>query len=377
MSLGKLLIVWPVLGFLWQAEPQPNEKPNSSSEPALYEVRLTDGSTVKIRLLTAEIEIATQYGTLKVPVVDVRRIDIGLRYPEGVEKRVEAAVAQLGSQDFRARESAGSELLRLKEFAYRPVKRALKSEDAEVRRRATDLVRELEERVPGERLELRDEDVIVTARFPIVGRIQTPVLKGSSAVFGEFQLRLTDTRQVRSTAAEKETEITVDAGRFAAPSLNEWFESSFVVEKGATLRLRADGSVNLNPQQGNFFTGPNGSAQFGNQGTDGHFMPGTLIGRIGRRGPSFKVGSQYEDKAKETGRLYFRISPGPWGQQAMGSYTVTASTELDLTGPSSKAAEPAPPGSTAPANQPGAVRPTVPRGQRNLDRVRNSKDPLQ
>src|SRR5207244_2819268 len=140
----------------------------------------------------------------------VRKIEVGFRYPEGVEKRVEAAVARLGAADFKAREAAGAELLRLKELAYPALKRALKSEDQEVKRRAEELVKEMEEKVPPEALRQRDQDVVFTAHFPVAGRIKAVALKGRSPVFGELQLQLADARQVRSLAAGGDVEVTVD-----------------------------------------------------------------------------------------------------------------------------------------------------------------------
>src|SRR5436309_1651496 len=93
MSFAKALPFVPVFGLVALLTPLPGEPQKPKGETELYEVRLADGSVVKMRLLTEEIEVATRYGTLKVPMADIRRIDIGFRYPEGTEKRIEAAVA--------------------------------------------------------------------------------------------------------------------------------------------------------------------------------------------------------------------------------------------------------------------------------------------
>jgi hypothetical protein len=163
---------------------------------------MADGRQLNMHLLTEAIEITTRYGKLKVPVADIRRIDIGLRYPEGLKARVEAAVTRLGDTDFKAREAAGAELLRLKELAYPALKQATKSADLEIRRRAADLMRKLEDTVPGEQLRVGEDDV-VTAQFPIVGKIEGLVLKGHSPASGEVQVRLADARRVRSVMFER------------------------------------------------------------------------------------------------------------------------------------------------------------------------------
>src|SRR5438105_4542362 len=114
-SAAPALLLILLLGLLTPAAGEPEKVPPDSKG---HEVRLADGSIMKLRLLTEEIEISTRYGDLKVPIGDVRRIDLGFRYSEGAEKRIEAAVAALGAGDFKARESAAAELLRLKELAY-------------------------------------------------------------------------------------------------------------------------------------------------------------------------------------------------------------------------------------------------------------------
>jgi hypothetical protein len=164
------------------------------------------------------------------------------------------------------------------------------------------------------------------------------------------RVQLADLRQVRSLAGSGTVEVSVDAARWAAPSQDQWLETEIEVEKGAPLKLRAAGMINLNPQNGNqFMSGPDGSQQFGRNGP---YAPGALIGRIGRHGQDFQIGSRYEGEASASGRLYLRVAPSPWGQMAAGSYTVTASTELGLGALAEAADRPAP----ARAVPPGKAR---------------------
>jgi hypothetical protein len=113
-------------------------------------------------------------------------------------------VARLGDADFKVRDAASEELRRLKERAYPALKQAANSADEEVKRRAAELVRELEDKLPAEQLEIRDHDVLVTPLFPIAGRIEERALKVQSPVFGEVQIPLADIRQVRSLTADSE-----------------------------------------------------------------------------------------------------------------------------------------------------------------------------
>jgi hypothetical protein len=77
------------------------EKPEKPRPDAgLYEISFNDGRQVELRLLTEAVEITTRYGKLKVPLADVRRIELGARHPEEARKQAEAAVARLGADDF-------------------------------------------------------------------------------------------------------------------------------------------------------------------------------------------------------------------------------------------------------------------------------------
>src|SRR5262245_61604781 len=139
----------------------PGTKPDSNA----VEVRFADDSTVKMTLQTATIEVVTRYGKLTVPVSELRRIDFGLRVPEETTRRIDAAVALLGSKDFKQRESAVAELVGLRELAYPAVQKASRSTDLEVSRRAKEVLKSIAEVVPEERLHLPRYDTVVTLDF--------------------------------------------------------------------------------------------------------------------------------------------------------------------------------------------------------------------
>jgi hypothetical protein len=163
---------------------------------------LTEGSLIDVQPLAKEFEIITAEGKKQVSIADVRRIEFGLRYPRGVENQVQAAVTRLGDADFQTRENAGKELLRLKVLAYPALKRALRSEDPETKRRAAELVRRLEGQIPDDVAGIRDQDVIVTPRASIMGRIEGPVLRVRSQILGEGQLRQVDMRDMQPLTAD-------------------------------------------------------------------------------------------------------------------------------------------------------------------------------
>ena len=51
MSFARTLVLLPVLALLALAAPMPPEAKKAPAEPALYEIRLADGSQVKMKLL--------------------------------------------------------------------------------------------------------------------------------------------------------------------------------------------------------------------------------------------------------------------------------------------------------------------------------------
>src|SRR5262249_10970589 len=118
-------------------------RPRANSYPV--EVRFADDSIVKATLLDKSIDVSTRYGKLTVPVDEIRSVELGLRISEETGKRVEAAVAALGSQDFAKREAASAELLELRELAWPALQQAARSSDAEVARRAREVIKTLAE----------------------------------------------------------------------------------------------------------------------------------------------------------------------------------------------------------------------------------------
>src|SRR5262249_32380763 len=88
------------------------------------EVQFGDGSLVKLTLLDPKLDIATRYGKLSVPLNEIRRIELGVRYPEGALQKIQDAITRLGDADYKKREAASGELLAFRELAYPHVRRA-------------------------------------------------------------------------------------------------------------------------------------------------------------------------------------------------------------------------------------------------------------
>jgi hypothetical protein len=310
--------------------PPPGLRKEKPDGPPEFEAKFTDDSSLKVVAIDKEVAIATKYGKLVVPLEDVVRIEVGFRYPEGLESKVEAAVTNLGAPSFRDREEAEKALVNFAEYALPALKRAAKNPDAEVARRADALVKRLLDKLPPEKLELRDYDVVETTELTIRGRLETTGVRVKTKLFGDTTLKVVELRSVRSTAAAG-NEFVIDAIKYARQNDPTWFDTGVDVATDRPFELTATGTVDLQPNQpGQYVSTPAGNPQNGTgrpvmtpNGRSFGFTPGQLVGRIGADGNPFMVGASYKaTRPPASGRLFLKIAPSAYGIDSSGSYTV-------------------------------------------------------
>lgn len=311
-------------------DPTPAVKKPVHDGPPEFEAKFADDSVLKVVALDSSLVVNTKYGKLTVPLADVQRIEIGFRFPDGMESKVDAAITALGAAAFRERETAERELLKFAEYAVPALKRAAKSTDPEVARRADSVLKKLTEKLAPEKLAHKDYDLVETPDIVIRGRIEPTSVKVRTKLFGETALQLSEVRGLRSTLSAQ-NEFTVEAAKYSRQNSHDWFDTGIDVGDQA-VEITVAGTVDLNPQQpgqyvatavGNSVNGvgrfmmPNGRAF--------QFAPGALIGRIGNdpNANPFVVGSSYKSARSSTaGRLYLKIAPSPWGVDCSGNYSV-------------------------------------------------------
>jgi hypothetical protein len=179
--------------------PGPVPEQDSKSQSSVdVEIRCVDDSVLKLKVLDAQLEVITKFGTLQIPIGEVRRIEFASRTPPEVLEKIHVAIGNLNHPEFTVREQATAELKAYRERAYFPVLKATKSSDPEVSRRADDAVRFIQARVPAGNLDSREYDVIQTEDCKITGRINNPSLRVITAQFGEQQLKLSDARTLKA-----------------------------------------------------------------------------------------------------------------------------------------------------------------------------------
>lgn len=205
-ALAARLLAVAILVAVPAAQADDPKKPARTTENTI-EVKLTDDSVVKLTLLDSSIEFITAHGKLTIPVSEVRQVELGLRIPDDVLTIIKAAAADLGSPQFRKREEAMGTLLKYREKSYPTLKEAAKVSDAEVSKRAEELIEKLEATVPKNRLELPEHDFIHTDLSKIAGKIMVPTLRARSFTFGEVPLKLSDVAAMSVNGFKQKEEV--------------------------------------------------------------------------------------------------------------------------------------------------------------------------
>jgi hypothetical protein len=300
------------------------KKPPNARE---VEVRLTDKSRVRMTILQPSLDIVTKYGTLTIPVEDIRRIEFGIHTSEELAKRIESAIRGLGLPGFQEREAASQELVAIGAPAYLALHKAAKSSDLETANRAKAALARIRQRAPEEQLRVKEDDMIQTAEFTVVGRITAKTIHAATPIFGDTQLNLRDLRSLRSLGSGSDVEMNVEAAKYGI-NRTVWMETGIEVAAEDDLTITASGQIDLMPNGGGqYISGPNGNMQAQN-GT-GH-PAGALLGRIGETGPTFVIGESYRGTSSREGKLYLQISHSPWGHNPQNP--ITGAYKVNITG---------------------------------------------
>jgi len=214
MSRASVLIVtlallisgttFTLIGAPAKSDKEPATPGNPNAGPLVVEVRFTDNSQIRLTSRTDNITLTTRYGALTIPVAEISQIEFATRVPDEINKRIETAIKNLGSKEFKDRELAKAELTKLGAFAYPALLAAANTEDPEVKHAIEELITTIKENVPEEALEVRRHDVVHTRDSKITGTIETNVFKATTVPFGEVQCKLADMRSLRSLALVKD-----------------------------------------------------------------------------------------------------------------------------------------------------------------------------
>lgn len=315
---------------------QDSKKPVASLPRGSVEVRFNDGGNMRMIISEDTLELTTAHGKLKIAVGEIRRLELATRIPEPIQKQIDQAVAELGNPQYKIREKATNDLISLREKAYPAVLRVSQTTNAEISKRAKDILEAIRARVPAHKLKVRDKDVVYTSDSMISGRLELPVLNASTLQFGSVQLQLSDAASIYFLAGSTELEVKLD-GRYAL-STEVWLDTQIDVSEGTRINISATGEIDMyatGGYLGQYVGTPKGKKMW--PGSTGLPMePGTLIARVGETGKVFVVKDQFEDSAPASGRLYLRAAGNPYSVQTQGSYTIKVQGGVPALGWSSK-----------------------------------------
>jgi hypothetical protein len=322
--LGTGLVMLVVLGRAPAADTDPKAIARSDTGRRNDLVlEFHDGDKVRLISVAGNLEVATRFGKLTVPIDTIQTVEFGLHTPEEIAATIENCIRDLDSDAFRAREEAGKRLVELGRFAYPALLKAAKGNSLEKKRRIEALLRTMQGRYPEYQLKMRSEDTIKTTDFTIVGQITQPILKVRTHHFGEGQFSLSDLYRLKRQGQVVNLTVAVDGSQYALPD-DQWLATGFIIGADTQIRITAEGQVDLETDSpGQFVSDPDGNrANPLLGGRAGGHPPGKLLGRIGENGPVFAIGKSFEAVPTNQGKLYLRIQPWPGTGGAKGSYTV-------------------------------------------------------
>ena len=325
-----------LFGFAEARAQESPKKPPSALPPGSVEVRFTDGGYMRMTVAEEFLELTTPHGRLKIAVADIRRLDLATRVPESTQRQIEQAVADLSSPQYKVREKATTDLIALRDKAYPAVLKASQTTNAEVSKRAKDILEAIRAKVSADKLRVREKDVVYTSDSTIAGRLELPTLTATTHQFGSVQLKLSDAASIHFLAGGAEMEVKLD-GRYAL-STEVWLDTHIDVSEATRLTINATGEIDMyatGGYLGQYVGSPKGKKAWpGSTGLP--IEPGTLVGRIGETGKVFVVKDQFEESAPASGRLYLRAAGNPYTVQTQGHYTIKIQGGLPGSGYSAK-----------------------------------------
>ncbi len=303
-----------------------------AGDPDALRLHLMDGSLITGRLALKDLTVETKFGTLNVPVANIRSFTPGLSSHPALAKQISGWIEELGSGTFNDREEAQKSLTKLGPAVRAELERRKDDSDAERRTRVRAILSEFEQvqddadesaadRSPANAAYLQD-DSIETSEFTIVGHI-VPQSFAIASLYGPLTIKMTDIQRVDREVAKKEelpTSFTVTSAHMVH---NGMLNTNIRLERGDTVTVTASGSIVMTPWGNQASSTPDGAMNYGFF-TNRQIPVGALIGKIGTGDEYIKLGSHATFTAQKSGQLQLAIAmrPEQAGNEFPGSYKV-------------------------------------------------------
>lgn len=288
-------------------------------------ISLNDGSMITGTFKLSEIPIDTEFGPLKVPITRIRSFTPGLEANPDLQKRITTLIEKLASADGQERDSAQREIIKLGPSVIGELQKFENDSDPERKLRVVAILEEFaaaadDTDAPTGGRPLIRLDSIETPDFTIVGRI-VPKSFEITSPYGMLTLKLSDIRKVniqqQSGPEEINKTVAVDGGNFVFARVKE---TGIKLSRGDKVNIKADGTITMTPWGEQVCT-PDGAQNFGWY-IQNQIANGCLVGKIGKNGTVFKIGSKSSFTAEQSGELLLGIAMnnGYGGQVFPGKY---------------------------------------------------------
>jgi len=311
---------------------EPDRTPTEPVDPLFLRLHLGDGSLLAGKLSVKEITVTTEFGKLVIPIEKIKSFEPGLESSPGQLEKLQKQIEDLGSDDYKTRESAHKQLAGLGSRIRLELERYGSSDNAEIKRHVSELMKAMEEEAEGADEEssaprpwLR-QDTIATREFTVVGTID-PKQFDIQSKYGKLTVAIADIKVADRPQGTRESlnrSLTVAGDNIAQRN----FKSSGIrVQAGDRIIVKADGTMVMTPWGSNSIVTPDGAANYG------WYVPneipgGALVARIGDKGSVVKVGKQSSFIAKNSGILQFAV--GVQGDYAGDGYQYPGQYKLKI-----------------------------------------------
>lgn len=185
--------------------PAPPSLADDAQKGTEVTVQCHSGSTVRVRITDEKIKLQTKYGTLDVNTADITRIEFASRTPAALTAKIDGEVRNLSNPEFETRELATKNLKKIGDRAAPLLTKALKSDDPETGKRASEVLQFLRTKYTEQELLVREFDVVHTGNSKFEGRIAVEYLNIESEDFDKTdRMFLHRMVTMRSAAARAE-----------------------------------------------------------------------------------------------------------------------------------------------------------------------------
>ena len=291
--------------------------------PKFIRLHLQDGSVISGDLTVTEIGVETQFGKLVVPIDKIRSFSPGLDSNTRLDEQIQGLIKALASDDYKTREQAHKDLVAMGLTVQKELEKYTGDENAELKRHATEILKELEEAAAAAEDEgaggdqpLPRLDTVVTTDFTVLGRVEPAEFEIQSK-YGPLTIKLADIARGERDVGARESlrrNLSINAANLA----QRGFKSTGIrVQAGDRVTINAEGSIVMSPWGNNAQSGPDGMQNYGWY-IPGQIPGGALCARIGDKDTVFKVGAKNTFVAKKTGVLQLAI--GMQGEYANEGY---------------------------------------------------------